>query len=76
MACTELAECGCGTWIRTKINGAKTRCPTIRRSRNASTKLVEVYFTAISANKAIPVVKFGHVPVAQWIQLSFGPRAT
>ena len=27
---------GCGTWTRTKINGSKTRCPTIRRSRNNS----------------------------------------
>ncbi len=25
---------GCGTWGRTKINGSKIRCPTIRRSRN------------------------------------------
>src|SRR3989338_4131944 len=29
---------GCGTWIRTKINGFRVRCPTIRRSRNLSRK--------------------------------------
>ncbi len=25
---------GCQTWTRTKINGTKNRCPTIRRSDN------------------------------------------
>ena len=29
-----LAKDSCGTWIRTKINGFKGHCPTIRRSRN------------------------------------------
>ena len=27
-------QCGCFTWIRTKINGVRVRCPTIRRWSN------------------------------------------
>ena len=37
---------GCGTWIRTKINGFRVRCPTIRRSRKVISKLL-FYFLSL-----------------------------